>query len=1280
SVTFFSDEELEKIVIDPAELRNPGYVKAKAVLEDIELFDAAFFGFSPREAAITDPQQRLFMECAWEALEHAGYNPEKFPGAIGVYAGAGANNYLLFNLASSGHLVGSINAFQALIHNKNDHLATRVAYKLNLRGPAVNVQTACSTSLVALHHACHSLLTYQSDICMAGGVTISHPQNMGYLYHDRGIGSPDGHCRTFDADAQGTVGGSGAGILVLKRYEEAVAEGDTIHAVILSSAINNDGSMKVGYTAPSVDGQAEVIETALGLAGIDPATIGYVEAHGTATPMGDPIEVAALTRAYRASTQAQGFCAIGSVKTNVGHLDTAAGVAGVIKTVEALKHAVIPASLHFQHPNPAIDFASSPFYVNAQRSEWRIDSDTPRRAGVSSFGLGGTNAHAILQAAPARTPSGPSRSSQLLILSAQTDAALEQANENLVAALTQQPDINLADVAYTLQVGRKAHTHRRMVVCTTIAESISHLEALTPERVFSRVQEPCNRPLTFMFPGQGSQYVQMGRELYEQEARFREEMDRCLALLKPHMGGLDLRAILFPPVGEEEAASKTLLQTNVTQPALFVIEYALAQLWLSWGVLPTAMIGHSVGEYVAACLAGVLSLEDALALVALRGQLIQSLPAGAMLSVPLAEKELLPLLTEELSLAAVNGPALCVVSGPPEAVAQLETRLSTQKVICRPLHTSHAFHSHMMEPILAQFTEAVRRVKLHAPQMPYLSNVTGTWITEAQATDPAYWARHIRQTVRFADGLAELLQHPDAVLLEVGPGRVLRTIVRWHPHKKPNQFMLASLPHPQEKQSDIAFLLATIGHLWLAGIELDGAKFYEQEQRHRLPLPTYPFQRQRYWIDLRPTHVAEGAAFHEGMLEKKGDVADWFYVPVWQESAQGISTNGKHSEDGPWLLFVTPDGPGSRFAAQLRAQGARVITVQPGSSFRKRGAEDFEINPDQRGEYESLLATLKEQELTPARIVHFWSVASEARSVEQELSFGFYALLYLAQALGTQRITTPVKLLVVSSNAQEVVGNDLLSPERATLVGPCMVIPREYPYVSCRSIDIAWPLPAGWQEERLLEQLAWESTSPATEPFVAYRSGRRWEKSFKPAHLDELPKPTAGLREQGTYLITGGLGGLGITFAEHLSQTVQANLVLVGRSDFPARELWDAWLTSHEAGDTTSRKIRQLREMEARGSQLLIAAADVTDEAAMRQVVTAARERFGAIHGVIHAAGVPAGGLVQLKSAQEVARVMGPKIQGTRVLERLFTDSSLDFLALCSSLTTAVGRLGQVDY
>lgn len=852
-ITFFSDEELSAAGISADLWSRANFVKAQGVCPGTFLFDASFFSYTPREAEFLDPQQRVFLECAWEALENAGYDPSDYPGRIGLFAGCGATHYLaqLLNVPGIHKLA---DPFTLATYNDKDFLATRVGYKLNLCGPCISVQTACSTSLISIVVACQSLLSFQSDIAMGGGVTLITQETGGYLYQEGGIHSPDGHCRAFDAEGRGIVGGAGAGIVVLKRLEDALADRDTIRAVIIGMGINNDGSARIGYSAPGVNGQAKVSSDAIAMAGINPETIQYVECHGTATPVGDPIEIAALTRAFRAYTEKKNFCAVGSVKTNVGHTDAASGVAGFTKAVLALENKLIPPSLHFRKPNPDIDFANSPFYVNTELQEWKA-SESPRRAGVSSFGLGGTNAHVVLEEAPEQKPSLGDRPWNLLVWSAKTEPAAEKIGANLARHLTVHPSDSLSDAAYTLQVGRKLFPHRRAVVCQDTQDAIAALKANSPERLLAGYREQEPGPVVFLFPGQGSQYVNMGRQLYLHERIFREQVDLCAEILKQHLD-LDPRDVLYPAPGCEKQAAMLLDQTKFTTPILFTVEYALAKLWLERGLKPEGMIGHSMGEYAAACLAGVFSLEDALRLVSVRGRLMQQTPEGCMTGVLLPEKELAPLLASvgRISLAAINSPSACVVSGCEPAMLELERMLAEREVPHRRLHVSCAAHSEMMDPVLDDFRKELEKTSFSAPSLRYVSCVSGNWITPAEATDPEYWVRHIRQTVRFADGVGQLLQEPGCILLEVGPARMLTSLVAQHPLRSAEHLALCSLPHPKEdQQSDLEFLLATSAKLWLEGVTLNWTALHDGENPHRIPLPSYPFERQHYQLTGRPT-------------------------------------------------------------------------------------------------------------------------------------------------------------------------------------------------------------------------------------------------------------------------------------------------------------------------------------------------------------------------------------------------------------------------------------------
>ena len=838
TISFFTQEESLAAGIKQQILSNPNYVNARGLLEDQEYFDSVFFNYTPIESEFMDPQVRIFHQCCWHALEHAGYDPSTYSQLIGLYAGAStAINWEAYNLLSdrANTLMG-----YAATYLRKDYLCTRISYKLGLKGPSFYLQTACSTSLVALHLACQALINSECRMALAGGVSLTHQGKTGYVYQEGMIGSRDGHCRAFDDKASGTIRGEGAGVVVLKMLNRAKKDRDTIHAVIKGTAINNDGDRKVGFTAPSITGQAEVIWAALQMAEIEPETVTYIETHGTGTRLGDPVEINALKKVFKNNKKHS--IALGAVKTNIGHLDTAAGAAGLIKTIMAMKHRLIPPTLHFEHPNPEIDFANSPFYVNAALSPWE-PSNLPMRAGISSFGIGGTNAHAIIEAPPKPQPSSSSREHQLLLISAQSEGALDRNTRHLVEYFKNNQGVNLADATYTLKVGRKSLRFRRMGVCSS---SLSPVNVLTNPDLppFTQHLEKDYRPkAVFMFPGQGSQYVNMGIQLYKEEPVFRKEMERCFQVLNT-LSGTNFKEILYPSASNTPAID--INETQYTQPLLFIIEYALSKQLMHWGIQPFAMIGHSIGEYVAAHLSNVFSLEDALKLVLKRGQLMQQIPSGAMLSVPLSPDELVNYLTPALSIAAVNTGSRCVVSGTHEDINALQLTLKEKGIEARALHTSHAFHSSMMEPILEPFIELVKTITLNTPETPYISNVTGTWITPADAMSPAYWATHLRQTVQFAGGASQLLQNQDALFIEIGPGKTLSTFIMQHKERNPRHISINLMRHPDDTQTDTYFLLNKIGQLWAYGVIIDWKNFYENETRNRIPLPLYSFDTYPY--------------------------------------------------------------------------------------------------------------------------------------------------------------------------------------------------------------------------------------------------------------------------------------------------------------------------------------------------------------------------------------------------------------------------------------------------
>ncbi|MEW6735978.1 MAG: beta-ketoacyl synthase N-terminal-like domain-containing protein, partial [Acidobacteriota bacterium] len=1284
AISFFSEQELVSAGISTNLLKHPNYVKANGALENIDLFDAGFFGFNPREAQILDPQQRLFLECAWEALEDAGYNAETFKGRIGVYAGISISSYL-FNLYSNPDIIQLVGPFQAILSNDKDFLATRVSYKFNLKGPSVNIQTSCSTSLVTVHLACQSLLNGECDMALVGGVSIAANQKTGYLYQDGGIYSPDGHCRAFDAKAKGTVAGNGLGIVVLKRLVDAIDDKDHIYAVIKGSAVNNDGAVKVGYTAPSIDGQAEVISEAQAMARVDANTITYIETHGTGTPLGDPIEIAALTQAFRASTDACGFCALGAVKTNVGHLDAAAGITGLIKAVLMLYHKQIPPSLNFTEANPQIDFANSPFYVNTRLSDWSI-GNTPRRAGVSSFGMGGTNAHVVLEEFIPTKENRQWKPVHILVLSAKTRSALDKAIANLATHLNEHPQLEIANVAYTLQVGRKPFSHRCMLICHNVEEAVSTLVGKTTNKFFSRVQETTDRPVVFMFTGQGSQYVNMGQELYQTEPIFRDQIDFCSQYLE-HYLKLDLRTLLYPINASEEDYKyiKTCLnQTSITQPALFVIEYALAKLWMQWGIKPYAMIGHSIGEYVAACLAGVFSLEDALKLVALRGRLMQDLPPGDMLAVPLSETDLQHALNDNLSLAAVNGPTLCVVSGVTDSVRQLEYQLIKQGIECRPLITSHAFHSQMVEPILDRFNEQVKAINLASPQIPYISNLTGSWISESQVTDSNYWVRHLRETVRFAEGIQELLKEKDIILLEVGPGQTLSSLAKLQTDRE--QVIFSSLPHTHDKQSESEFLHTTLGKLWLAGAPVNWSKYQANNNCCRLSLPTYPFERQHYWIERqRHTSATRGGITS---LRKKDNITEWFYIPSRKLTLPLRPIRpGTLDQRSNWLIFLDGSEFAAKLATRLEQEGQQVVMVKIGTQFSYNYEGIYTINPQQPEDYYAILRELSKSGKQPHKIIHCWTLFPSEEITQREDFFykcqqlGCYSLLFLVQALAKQATTDEIQLEIISNDLFGWEGS--ICPEKTTLLGPCKVIPQEYQNIICRTIDIIFSDIATSQSIRLIDHLINEICTKTFDPVVAYRGNQRWVQTFEPVSITHDAQPVIELRMRGVYLITGGLGDVGFLIAEHLAKTYQSRLVLIGRSKLPPREEWQQWLFDHNEQNRINRKIERLQRLEKLGAEVLVISADVAIEEQMSLAIAQAYQHFGQLNGVLHAAVTKDSSISSLipeVNYQACEAQFRPKVYGLYVLERVLRGREIDFCLLFSSNAAILGGIGFTVY
>ncbi len=1211
SIRTFGRDELIAAGLTPELADDPRLVSAHGALEDIESFDADFFGYAPSEAALIDPQQRLFLECAYEALENAGIVPGESAPVTGVFGGCGVNFYLIQNVAPTLSLDDVAGVYQSILGGEKDFLTARVAYKLGLRGPTITVQSACATSLVAIHVACQSLLNGECDLALSGGVSLRIPQPGGMLHSEGSIYSSDGHCRAFDAAAAGTASGSGGGIVVLKRLDDALRDRDRIEAVILGSAVTNDGSVKLSFTAPAVRGQAAAIAEARAVAGVEATSIGYAEMHGTGTILGDPIEIAAMRDALGDSWRPDWLTYIGSLKTNVGHLDTAAGVAGLIKTILVLRKGQVPPTLHYTRPNPKIDFASGPLRVAAALEPWPI-AGGPRRATVSSFGLGGNNCHLVMEAAPEVRRRPEREAWRLFPLSAQTPQALDRMRERLAGRLEAGPEMRADDTAWTLVRGRQRFARAGVAAARSTAE----LAALLRAGDWQTGERPGAAPrVAFLFPGQGAQRVGFGGALYAHDAMFRTAFDACADALIA-AGGPDVRALLFrEPTPHAEAE---LRRTVHAQTVLFALGYALAEWWKAHGVVPGGVLGHSSGEYAAAVCAGVLTLPDAARGLMARAQLMDRLPPGAMAAVVLSEAELRALLPDGLDVAAVNAPSLCTVAGSEAALAALEARLAATGTAIVRLPTAHAFHSPAVEPILPAFRAAFAPIPLHAPDsVAFYSAVTGARGTPDELLDAEFWVRQIRRPVLFGPALQAMADDGFTAFIELGPGTTLTGLVR---RAAPaSSVVVPGIPAAKEEHS----LLRGLGRLWLAGCEIEWDALFAGDEAQRIALPPYPFERVRHWID-RPAPLAAGAALAPG-TGSEGDEAPGLFVPTWTRTPANATAAEAGRLASRWLVVGDDDPLTEGLVARLRAAGAEVA--------RRSDAADT----DDYAGIERVLLSAKRG----ARAGGFRTLAAIARG--------------LARRGGDVR-----EIAVLTAGGIDATGGEPLDPWQATLLPALLALAEEFPGVTCRGID----LDPSEGTDLAIGGSAAELARPATDPIVALRHGQRWTCRILPAALRAGSGVGSVIKSGGTYLITGGLGALGLTLARRIAAVADVRLALVGRSPVAP-------------GSTRARAIAAL---EAAGATVHVYHTDCTDRSAMEGVVADLRARYGRIDGVIHAAGTAGGGAIALRSDAETAAVLDPKTVGTEILVDLLAQEPLDFLALFSSLAAYMPVAGQADY
>ncbi|MEM7260749.1 MAG: SDR family oxidoreductase [Planctomycetota bacterium] len=1297
SIVDLDEETLRSAGVTDAEIADPNYVRRAPLLSAVDLFDASFFGLSPKEAAIMDPQHRIFLETAWEALERSAHDPARFDGAIGVFAGCGPNLYYQEHILTNPTLVAEVGRF-LLRHtgNDKDFLATRAAYCFGLTGPAIGIQTACSTSLVAIHTACQSLISQECDLALAGGVTIELPHGAGYRYQAGEILSEDGRCRSFDHRSRGTIFGSGAGVVALKRLDDAIADRDPIHAVVIGSAIDNDGASKVGYLAPSVEGQARCVAEAIAVAGIEAIDLGFVEAHGTGTPVGDPIEVTALTEAFRTTTDETGFCLLGSVKSNIGHLDTAAGVAAFIKATGAVKHGVIPPTVGFEAPNPDLQLDRTPFVVSGEPSAF--PADAVRRAGVNSIGVGGTNAHVIVEEPPLLDPeeasTEPTRSWHLAVLSAKSRNALSASRERLAEFAVRDDAPTLREIAWTLATGRAQFGTRFAASGRTPADWAEALQDSSRAPIEASERSP---EIVFQFPGGGAQYPNMGVDLYRDEPTFAKAVDEGCDHFAA-LTGFELKPLLYPSLssGGANADAITLDDPRVSLAAVLITEVAAARLFAELGIEPTTVLGHSLGEYTAAHLAGVFDYRTALSIVAKRGELFATAPDGRMLNVALGEAELRAILDElsatgvELDLAAVNADDVTVASGSVEAISRLEEALAARDLDCTRIHIDVAAHSRQLDGILDAFRAHLETLQFSPPSLPVISNRTGTWAEADAIVTPEYWVAHMRGTVRYADGVTTAVDPDRHVLVEVGPGSTLTSLAKL---QLAQPRVVQTLPHARDEHSATLAFGDALGALWCHGVEIDPNRL-DADPPRRVTLPTYAFDHRRHWIE--PGDARGAAATASAVPTRITDPEACFrrteFVP--------LPLQDPPVEDSPerWLIFHDRFDVACGLSERLEALGHEVIHVEIADAFVEYDRQRYGLRPAATQEYRQLFDALEREQRMPSHVVHAWSITEDSQPISAEAfdtqqDRGFYSVLALLQTMARNE-EPPARLTIVTAGTQSVAGGIPSRPEQSLLVGPALVAGIEIPGLTAQLIDLESIVTGWWNRDRFTpdrrhsdqELLLAELTHPPRGEVLALRRGLAWRRALtlatlpKPS-LDTGPIPRLWLHDGGRYLVTGGLGGVGLRVAEHLARSADDVVIgLVGRTGLPARDRWDDWLDGHDPRDPVSRRIEAVQALEAQGATVEVIVADVAQPAQVASLVTSFEAEHGPIHGVVHAAGVIHDEPLALKSRQLAERVIGAKVKGALAFGAALAGAPRDFFVLFGSTSALTGLPGQIDY
>jgi len=1252
SIKTLSDQELVELKVDEELIKNPNFIRIQNTLEGKDKFDSSFFGYRPEEARAMNPVHRVFHECIWEALEDAGYTPHETVGQVGLFAGANEDPDWRRYVQSLHH---GLDLLTLNYLNSKDYLTTLPSYKLNLKGPALTISTACSTSLVAINLACKSLLLGESTIALAGGVSILSKETIGYLHTEGMIGSADGHCRAFDKNASGTVRGEGAGIVVLKRLRNAIADKDNIFAIIKGSAINNDGNRKVGFTAPSIEGQVECIKSALQFARVEPHTIQYVEAHGTGTKLGDPIEVEALNIAFNRNTDHK--CAIGSVKTNIGHLDTAAGIAGFIKAVLCLKFKQLPPSLHFVEPNSEIDFKGGPFYVNTNLKQWP-EGPVPARAAVSSFGIGGTNAHVILEQAPDVETSDDGREHKMLVVSAKSKNSLIKYADHFRNFIFTEESINLNDLCYTFQIGRKHFQFRKTFLFTNQSELISSLESDWAESI---VESKPMLNVVFMFPGQGSQYIGMGKNLYKLEPVFREEMEKGFILLE-ELTNENFRTFLFSTHDQKTPID----QTRFVQPLLFLIEFALAKTLIALGVNPKYMIGHSVGEYVAACIAHVFSFEDAMRLVCERGALMSELPLGDMISVAISRAEAEQFVGDLVSLAAVNNSEQTVLSGHPSAIGQVIETLLEREIAFVKLKTSHAFHSSMLDSVLDKYAEILSTIKFNKPILPFISNLTGKFITNDEACSPEYWVRHMRETVRFFDGINTLVdEQPEIFFLEVGPGSTLSKLVQRR-DKKVRPLMTFQTLGKVNHGDDVSCFYNLLAQIWEHGQDLNWKTYYNSENRRRLSLPTYSFEPISYPIDFSTLKVNHAQEFNSQVNER---LENWVYIPSW--SRMNSSVCQKTAKKRGFVFFSN----GNDFAKQVKNRivenEGTYVEVTISDNFKRLSKNSFTLDPRSSDGFKLLFNQLQIEQREVTDIIYSWNMSVLSSDIDLsedgiDIIRTYFALAKIAQALIQIGSISDKRVTILCDKVYNVLGYEKMSVAQSITLGLANVIRQEH-LLRVQTIDVDLSDFNADIAKNVVAEICSDTPSALT---VAYRRGVRWTPSLQKFSL--LPKSDFTIKSNAVILITGGLGDVGFAFAKHLIQKYKSKLILVGRRDIMG------------SGNSLNRKAKsRFLDLTNRSDYVKYYMADVGNLKELQKVTAEVEKEYGRIDGVIHAAGLIDKRyfeLVEDITTDKTLTMFAPKVKGICNLYNIFGPLRPDFVWVTSSISTILGGLSYASY